>query len=659
MKYDFVVHPSGDPNVITMRYGVMDSMQCSPDGKFHIYSSLGKVEEDEPYTYQGSEEQMKISSRFIISDNELRFQIGNYDKAKDLVIDPPTQQWGTYYAGDRDTRIYNVALDSSNNIYISGFMFGHDGIATSGTYKDTFMVGYPALIAKFDQLGHLIWATEYGGRGATYPFGLATDRHKNVIIGGQTTSEDGIATTGAHKQFNPRLDLGGDADAFLTKFDSTGALLWGTYYGGDLEEDRENIFHCVAIDYHDNIFLSGLTYSNTGIATPGAHQTIMGGNSNAFLAKFDPSGILLWGTYYGGTQTSEGECNADAVTVDPQGNAIIVGWTNDTDKIATPGAFQTKIGSPSSTAPWLQESDGFIAKFDGSGNIKWATYYGGTGFEEMISVCSDPYSNIYIVGTTGTDLYYDPNGSISTNLATPGSFMETPPNDTAAALIIKFDSSGSRNWATYFGGTYGRKDIQLTDICEINDYLFITGETNDVDGIATANAFQTTFPKEIYSDTNAGSSALLEKFRTDGARIWGSYFAGNLYDEGGSSVTTDLYENPIISGFTWSDSGITTAGTYQPKYTKNGNGQEDNGFLVKFCDITNPALKPTRNPICKGDPDTITLANVNYTTVNWKDGSNAIPWLDNSFKYVIPDTLFAGAAQIECCHYKYCWMRWH
>ncbi|MDP4235651.1 MAG: hypothetical protein Q8919_04305, partial [Bacteroidota bacterium] len=644
MKYDFIVHPGGEPNKIVMRYSGMDSMNCSPDGKFRIYSLLGSIEEDKPYSYQGSNREVVIPSDFVIADNDLRFTIGNYDRKKDLVIDPPTRQWATYVTGDMGTRIYNVALDSSNNIYTSGFVYSHTVLATAGTYQDTFVVGYGARICKFDQLGKLIWATTYGGRGATYPFGLATDKHRNVVIGGLTTSENGIATPGAHKQFNPLLDgRGDDGDAFLTKFDSTGALLWGAYFGGPEEEDRDNIYQCVAIDHDDNIFLSGGTASDTGIATSGGYQKTLGtqgaGNSMSFLAKFNPSGSLLWGTYYGWN----GEGTVQSVTVDPQGNAIITGWTTCTDSIGTAGSFQAVLSNKSPTATWLQEPDGFVARFGGNGNLKWGTYYGGTGFELMYSVCSDPHSNVYIVGGAGFDSYYDPNGLASSGLATTGAFQETMPNDTGAGLIVKFDSSGSRIWSTYFGSTYGRKDIGLFDICEKNGFLFITGESNYPDLLATAGAYQTTFAKVINADTNSNDCAFLEKFTTDGARIWGTYFAGNEWN-GAWGVTTDLYGNPLICGFTLSDTGIATAGTYQSAftYTNSNHVKQENGYLVKFCDLTTPILTATRNPICKGDPDTITLANYNYTSVNWKDGSKPLPWLNNSFQYIIPDTIAAG-----------------
>ena len=52
--------------------------------------------------------------------------------------------------------------------------------------------------------------------------------------------------------------------------------------------------------------LAGYTTSTTGIATTGAHQTTSGGDYDAFLVKFNSSGVRQWGTYYGGTGYDDG-----------------------------------------------------------------------------------------------------------------------------------------------------------------------------------------------------------------------------------------------------------------------------------------------------------------------------------------------------------------
>ena len=90
----------------------------------------------------------------------------------------------------------------------------------------------------------------------------------------------------------------GSSDAFLVKFNSSGVRQWGTYYGGT---GYDYSFSC-ATDASGNIYLSGYTRSTSGIATTGAHQTTLGRGYDAFLVKFNSSGVRQWGTYYGGTR---------------------------------------------------------------------------------------------------------------------------------------------------------------------------------------------------------------------------------------------------------------------------------------------------------------------------------------------------------------------
>ena len=108
-------------------------------------------------------------------------------------------------------------------------------------------------------------------------YGVATDGSGNVFITGWTYSTSAIATTGAYQ-----TSFGGTRDAFLAKFNSSGAIQWATYYGGSNGEFGFG----VATDGSGNVFITGSTSSTSAIATSGAYQTTLGSSQNAFLAKF-------------------------------------------------------------------------------------------------------------------------------------------------------------------------------------------------------------------------------------------------------------------------------------------------------------------------------------------------------------------------------------
>src|SRR5690606_6791019 len=123
-------------------------------------------------------------------------------------------------------------------------------------------------------------------------------------------------------------------DAYLSKFDAQGTCLWSTYYGGTLEDRGLDL--CLAPD-SSAVYLAGSTRSTSGIATPGAHQQTLGGNFDAFLAKFDSSGQREWATYYGGASADGNTYLSTGVVCDLAGNVFLAGATSSTAAISTPG----------------------------------------------------------------------------------------------------------------------------------------------------------------------------------------------------------------------------------------------------------------------------------------------------------------------------------
>jgi len=154
---------------------------------------------------------------------------------------------------------------------------------------------------------------------------------------------------------------------------------WATYVGGE----KSDQVYGVAVDATGNIYVSGLSNSFTGIATPGAYRTAPVG-SDCFLVKFDPAGVRLWGTYFGGT----GDDQCDNVAVG-SGGVVVVGGTTS-DGIATMGAFQGVKGA---------QKDGFVAMFTEEGMLAWSTYLGGDGTNDsVLGAAIDAQGEVYVVG---------------------------------------------------------------------------------------------------------------------------------------------------------------------------------------------------------------------------------------------------------------------
>jgi len=449
MEYSFLVHPGGNVSDIKLRWNGVEKEETLKNGGIKYANMLGSMEESAPKSFV---EGKILRSRFIKKNEGFSFKVEDYDKRKDLVIDP-SLVWGTYYGGSCNTSTVDVTTDSSGNVFITGWTCSKNGIATSGAYQTSFVGGGDAYLAKFSSAGVLFWATYYGGgkgaNGATgdnSASGVSTDSHGNAYITGTTSSIIGIATSGAYQTFD-----GGSSDAFLAKFSSSGSILWATYYGGSGDDEAFGL----TTDHSGNTSITGYTASNNGIATSGAYQTSFGGTNDAFLAKFDSSGSLSWASYFGGSGTEIGY----GLATDISGNIYMGGLTYSSNGIATSGAYQTSYGG---------DEDGFLSKFNSSGSLSWSTYIGGDSTDGVQGLSIDKDNNVYVAGY-----------SASEGLATSGTYQTTnyqgPGNYRAFDILLaKFDSGGSESWATYYGGK-GRDEVCGISVDSSNNvYIGIT-----------------------------------------------------------------------------------------------------------------------------------------------------------------------------------------
>lgn len=454
--------------------------------------------------------------------------------------------WGTYYGSTAEDKGMATATDPDGHVYIAGHTSSTTNIADGG-FQNTYGGGNAdAYLVKLDSAGNRLWATYYGSTGDDYATGIATDGSGNVYLCGYTNSASNIASSGFQNT------IGGLNDAFLVKFDSAGSRVWATYYGGLLDE----VGYSAATDASGNVFLAGNTGSINAIASAGFQDTL-GGDVDAFVVKFNSSGSRLWGTYYGGAFTDHGYC----VSVDPSGNAFLAGRTNSLLGIAsiTPPGFQVIL---------LGGTDGFLAKFDGSGSRQWGTYYGGIEDDEGWASAADPFGNVYLAGWTQSTV----------GISTPPIYQNTKAGGTDA-FIAKFDDAGARSWATYYGGP--DDDYAFGACTDGNGNVYVAGQTNSTVGIASATGYQITYG-------GGASDAFSVKFKSYGKRACATYYGGTGADMAyQTAVAPGANGNAYLVGTTNSVSGIAVGG-YQNTY---GGGSWD-AFLVGFTPCYHPDLLP-------------------------------------------------------------------
>jgi hypothetical protein len=334
--------------------------------------------------------------------------------------------------------------------------------------------------------------------------------------------------------------------------------LWGTYYGGG------NNFCIVrmTIDKSGDVYMSGGTTSHTGtqIATVGSHQSIFGGGAtDAFLVKFNASGLRQWGTYYGG---SDQEYGMSCVT-DTSGFVYLSGQTKSTTAIATPGSHQTVYRGG------YYFGDAFLVKFNSAGVRQWGTYYGGSEEDRGWSCATDSLNNVYLTGVTNSSQGISTTGSHQVFLQGSG---------YGDGFLVKFNSAGVRQWGTYYGG-FGNDQV-FACIADPSGNIYITGETFSFgNGIATPGSHQ--------PDCNGGvyhGDAFLAKFNTNGVREWGTYYGGpddEMFSWWSSALAIDDSSNIYLAASTYSISEIASSGSHQEALSIGIIGSQD-AFLVKF-----------------------------------------------------------------------------
>jgi hypothetical protein len=574
VKYDFIVHPGGDPTRIQFESVWAEKVQLKPDGSLVLGNRMGEITEQTPVSFQEGHE---IATRFQLSDNTIGFDVDSYDKTRDLIIDP-TIVWGTYYGSASYDYALFTELDASGNVYLTGGTTSTTNIA-SGGYQNTFAGGYDAFLTKFNASGVRQWATYLGGVGDDSGQSISIDPSGNIYLCGQTFSTSGIAFSG-HQNAQ-----GGNSDGYVAKFSTSGSLIWSTYYGGA----DYDIFESIDMDASGNVYLVGSTQS-ASLATAGAHQTTYAGFYDALIVKFNAAGVRQWATYYGGSASEATYgCN-----IDPSGNLYVVGRTESSTSISF-GGFQNALAG---------SSDAYLAKFNTNGTLIWATYYGGADFDVAYMCSSDFSGNIFISGIT-----------TSASGIASGGFQNSISPGSQDVFLVKFNSSGGRIWGTYIGGA----GADASEFCKTDNSgnCYVVGRTYSPSGIYF-NGFQS---------THAGNEdGFILKFDPSGNRIWGSYFGDNRYEEI-IACAVDANNKLYICGTTFSAANIATVGAHQT--TINGTTLPD-AFLVQINDPCIPTVSITSAQgqiICSGTSVDFTAAITNGGATpiyQWKKNGNNV-----------------------------------
>ncbi len=268
-----------------------------------------------------------------LEKRDSKFQLIKYNSSGIL-------QWNQTWGGNKSDYCEAIALDSSSNIYVTGFTNSFGGVDTD------------IALLKYNSVGMLQWNRTYGTGIEVRAGDIALDSTNNVYIAGDILN------------FSASSYL----SCFLVKFDGSGIHQWNRTWGGFYTD----YYEAIAIDSLDNIYLTGSTDSY------GA------GESDMFLVKYNNLGELQWNKTWGGSEDDRGL----DISLDSLEKIYIAGTTK---------SYAVQLENTQ-----LLREDMCLLKYDSLGELQWNRTWGGTNMDFCTAMVIDSNDNIYLAGSTAS-----------------------------------------------------------------------------------------------------------------------------------------------------------------------------------------------------------------------------------------------------------------
>ncbi len=417
-----------------------------------------------------------------------------------------------------------VIVTASGDVIVTGQFngiasFGATNLTNgSGSFTDIYL-------AKYNATGAVQWVSQITGMWDETSFALQQDAAGNLYVSGRYDTTGILGGLG--------LVNNGGFEGILAKFDPAGTLLWIRQFGAS-SAPAPGLEHAygLTIDPAGNPVITGTIFAN---ATFGSTTLVLAGTQDGFIAKYDPSGNLLWARPAGSTAFGEGQGLAN----DAAGNLYVSGY------------FTGSILSNGVAIPSTGSSDLFLSKYSPAGSLIWMRTAGGTGQEMGRDLAVDPQGNVIMTGTfTGT--------------ATFGQTTLTSAGGTDM-FVAKYDSAGNLLWIRSGGGT-GTEDSLGADLT-----------TDRMGNVFVTGAFQTTAQLGSTALTSAGSDdVFVAKYAPNGLFLWSHRFGGTGFDHA-RGIAVDGSGSVFVSG---AFNNTVTAGT---NVLTSAGGQD--AFLFKLAAI--------------------------------------------------------------------------
>jgi hypothetical protein len=601
-EFDFVVAPGANPAPIAFRFTGAQGVKTDASGNLVVSSAAGDILLHKPVAYQEQKgARQPVDAQFVLkANNQVSFDLGNYDRSRELVIDPSVSyEYSTFLGGNGADEGYGIAVDSSGNAYVTGQTTSTNFPHLGGFQTSLNSTAGNAFVTKIAQGGAtLIYSTYIGGTGPQGDSGnaITVNASGDAFVAGGTTSSDFPVTPAPGGEYQSTLK--GTVNAFVLELGSSGALTYSTYLGGTGADEALG----VALDSAGNVLVAGKT-SSGDFPTLNAVQSAYpaGSNSAGFVTKLNStlSSPLAYSTYLGGSSSGD---LAQAIAVDSTGNAYVAGQTFSTTFPIFPAAnpYQGTCGSCSNG-----NSNAFVTVITPSGTASgsgfvYSTYLGGTGSDAGNGIAVDSADSAYVTGATTSS-----NFPTTTGAGT----WQTGFGGGTDAFVTKFNPAGSALvYSAYLGGS--GIDAGASIAVDGSGIAYVTGQTASSSNFPTANPTQSGYG-------GGASDAFVSEINAAGTQlVFSTYLGGSGEDDSGAlgAIAVDVPGATIyVTGNTTSSSTTTgfptTTGALQPNY---GGGETD-AFVTTYSQEAFAISAETPAAVSPGTSgtSTVTLTSLN------------------------------------------------
>ena len=474
----------------------------------------------------------------------LLISISAYSQSQDCL-------WAKVFGGSGDDYTYSIAVDAVGNTYIAGYLMSDTFHLNNGKTlikTNQYSSSYDGFLTKYDANGLCQWAVSICGNNSEYAMSVVLDASGNIYLAGRYSSPtvviDGVV-----------LSSNGAYEGFLAKFTNSGSCLWAHNIGGT----GDDMTNSVSVDASGNAYIVG----NFNSPTLNLTSTVTVANNgvsyqNAYIAKYNTSGVCLWAKNISGTYVDLAKC----VSVDNLGNVFVTGEYLGTSLNLGNGISITNNG----------DYDAYLAKYDTSGVCQWAKNLGGSSIDRANALAVDGLGNAYLFGDFGS--YSMSFGS--------GVSLSSITGDKDGYLA-KFSSAGVCSWAKKI---YGPSTDEMRGLSIDNQgSILLAGDY--FSGVLT---FNNNFA--LTNSKYSGCDGFLAKYDTTGLCKWAKNI-NSSYLVWGTSIGSDLAGNIYLGGILIGDSASFNSAVSIKSYGSN------DPFVAKYGAIYIPIPAPTLYDINK------------------------------------------------------------